>query len=145
MSAFVQLNGHFYFNRTPLPPPDTRVIVHEKPDQRVSWDHRGVDGYVLGPTLDNYICYQVHVTKTKGKRIVDTVEFFPSKLSMPHTSSKDLASITALEIYSALQNPVPAAPFSHIGTAQLQAMCQLSDIFQWHFHLERHNMHPIDT
>jgi hypothetical protein len=83
----------------------------------------------LGPTLDHYICYQVHVTKTKGTRIVDTVEFFPSKLYMSHTSSKDLASIAALELSNALQNPAPAAPFSHIGTAQLQELRQLSDIF----------------
>jgi hypothetical protein len=48
---------------------------------------------------------------------------------MPNTSSKDLASIAALELSNALQNPAPAAPFSQIGTAQLQAMRQLSDIF----------------
>jgi hypothetical protein len=48
---------------------------------------------------------------------------------MPNTSSKDLASIAALELSNALQNPAPAAPFSHIGTAQLQALRQLSDIF----------------
>jgi hypothetical protein len=67
--------------------------------------------------------------KKKGTRIVDTVEFFPSKLSMPHTSSKDLSSIAALELSNALQNPASASPFSHIGTAQLQALHQLSDIF----------------
>jgi hypothetical protein len=83
----------------------------------------------LGPALDHYICYQVHVTKTKGTRIVDTVEFPPSKLSIPHTSSKDLASIASLELSNALQKPASAAPFIHIGTAQLQALRQLSDIF----------------
>jgi hypothetical protein len=50
-------------------------------------------------------------------------------MSMPHTSSKDLASIAALELSNALQNPVPAAPFNHIGTSQLQALRQLSEIF----------------
>jgi hypothetical protein len=48
---------------------------------------------------------------------------------MPRTSSKDLASIAALELSNALQNPAPVAPFSQIGTAQLQALRQLSDIF----------------
>jgi hypothetical protein len=129
MSAYAQLNGHFDLNRTPLAPPGTRVSAHEKPDQLASWDPHGVDGYYLGPALDHYRCYQVHVTKTKGTRIVDTVEFFLSKISMPHTSSKDLASIAALELYNALQNPAPAAPFSHIGTEQLQALRQLSEIF----------------
>jgi hypothetical protein len=45
MSAYAQLNGHFDFNRTPLPPPGTRIIVDEKPDQRASWDPHGFDGY----------------------------------------------------------------------------------------------------
>jgi hypothetical protein len=129
MSAYAQLNGHFDFNRTPFSPAGTRVIAHEKPYQQASWDPRGVDGYYLVPALDHYRCYQVHVTKTKGTRIVDTVECFPSKLSMPHTSSKDIASIAALELSNALQNPSPVAPFIHIGTAQLKALRQLSDIF----------------
>jgi hypothetical protein len=51
MSEYAQLNGHFDFNRTPLAPPGTQVIAHEKPDQRASWDPHGVDGYYLGPTL----------------------------------------------------------------------------------------------
>jgi hypothetical protein len=57
------------------------------------------------------------------------VELSPSKTAMPHTSSKDLASIAALELSNALQSPASAAPIIHIGTAQLQALSQLSDIF----------------
>jgi hypothetical protein len=142
MSAYAQLNGHFDFNRTPLAPPGTRVIAHEKLDQRASWDPYGVEGYYLGPTLDHYRCYKVHVTKTKGKPIVDTVEFFPSKLAMANTYSKDFSSIAALKLSNALQHPAPAAPFSQIGTAQLQALRQLSDFFLRHFRLAQPNMHP---
>jgi hypothetical protein len=67
--------------------------------------------------------------KRKVTHIVDTVDCFPSKTAMPHTSSKDLASIAALELSNSLQNPDPVAPLSHIGTTQLQALCQLSEIF----------------
>jgi hypothetical protein len=129
MSAYAQLNGHYYFNRIPMAPPGTHIIVHEKPYQRASWDHHGADGYYLGTAFDHYRCYQVHITKTKGTRIVDTVEFPPSKTAMPQTSSKYLASIAALELYNALKKPAPADPFCQIGTAQLQALRQLSNIF----------------
>jgi hypothetical protein len=129
MSAYAQLNGHFYFNGTPMAPPGTRVIAHEKPYQRVSWDPHRVDGDYLGPALDHYRCYQVHTTKTKGKRIVDTVEFFTSKTGIPQTSSKFLAAIAALKLSNALQNPAPEAHFSHIGNAQLQAFRQVSELF----------------
>jgi hypothetical protein len=44
MSAYARLNGHVDFNRTPLAPTGTRVVAHDKPDQRASWDPHGVDG-----------------------------------------------------------------------------------------------------
>jgi hypothetical protein len=69
------------------------------------------------------------IQKTKGTRTVDTVEVFPAKLVMPSTPSKDLASIAEVELSNALKNPAPAAPFSQIGTAQLQALRQLLDVF----------------
>jgi hypothetical protein len=55
--------------------------------------------------------------------------FFPSKTAMPQTSYKDLGTIDTLELSNTLLNPAPAPHFSHIGTAQLQALRQLSDIF----------------
>jgi hypothetical protein len=75
------------------------------------------------------MCYQVYITKARGTRVVDTVELFPSKTAMPQTSSMDLTTIAALALSHALLDPPPAAPFSHIGTAQLQALRQLSEIF----------------
>jgi hypothetical protein len=48
---------------------------------------------------------------------------------MPQTSSKDLTTIADLELSNVLHNPAPAAPLSHVGTAQLQELRQLSDIF----------------
>ena len=44
LSAYAFLNGNFDFNKTPLAPPGTQVVVHEKPEQRASWDPHGVDG-----------------------------------------------------------------------------------------------------
>jgi hypothetical protein len=120
--------GIFISTVHPRRPPGTRVNAHEKPDTRASLDPHGVDGYYIGPALDTYRCYQVHITITKGTRIVDNVEIFPSKTAMPQTSSKDLAAIVALELSNALHNPDPVAPFSHIGTAQLQSLRQLSEI-----------------
>jgi hypothetical protein len=42
------------------------------------------------------------ISQKKGTRIVDTFDFLPSKMSMSHTSSKDLSSIAALELSNAL-------------------------------------------
>jgi hypothetical protein len=105
---------------------DTSVIAHEKPQQRASWDPHGVDGWYLGPAPDHYCCYRVYNNKTKADSILDTVEFFPAKVAMPRTSSKDLAAIAAQELTHALMHPAPSAPFSIIGGAQLEALRQLA-------------------
>jgi hypothetical protein len=76
--------------------------------------------------MDHYTCYQVHITNKYGG-VVDTGEFSPYKTAMPQTSSNHLTDNTDLELSKALLNPYPADPFSHIGTAQIQALHQLSD------------------
>jgi hypothetical protein len=128
MSDYAQLNGHYDFNHDPMVPPGTRIVVNEKSDQCAFWYPHGIDGYSMGSVLYQCRCYQVCTKKTRGTRVVDTVELFPSKTAMPQISSKDFTAISDLELSRALLNPVPAAPFSHIGTAQIQALCQLSVI-----------------
>ena len=44
LSAEAQLNGDFDFNRIPLAPPGTQVIVHKTPNNRRTWAPHGVDG-----------------------------------------------------------------------------------------------------
>jgi hypothetical protein len=83
LSAHAQLHGAFDFNRTPMALPGIRIISHVKADQRKSWAHHGDPGWYLGPALEHYRCHRVSITKTNGKRITDTVEFFPTRLAMP--------------------------------------------------------------
>ena len=64
LSAHAQLEGAFDFNRTPLAPPGTRVIVHEKPNQRRTWAPHGIDGWYIGPAMDHYQCYRVWIPST---------------------------------------------------------------------------------
>ena len=73
LSAYAQLEGAFDFNRTPLAPPGTRVIVHEKPNQRRTWAPHGIDGWYIGPALDHYQCYRVWIPSTHAERIADTI------------------------------------------------------------------------
>ena len=51
ISACTVLEGVFDFNKTPLSEPGTKVVLHEKPSKRLSWDPHGTDGWYLGPAL----------------------------------------------------------------------------------------------
>ena len=89
--AYAQLQGQFNYNQTPLAPPGTKVIAHNKPDKRASWAPHGNHGWYVGPALEHYRCYHIFITKTQAYRITDTVEFLSTKVAMPRLSSIDAA------------------------------------------------------
>ena len=126
LSAYAQLEGTFDFNRTPLAPPGTRVIVHEKPTQRRTWAPHGIDGWYIGPAMDHYQCYRVWIPSTHAERISDTIQFFPTLLRTPTLSHRDAALQAARELTHALQNLNNANPLSQLSDDQLRALHQLS-------------------
>ena len=130
LSSEAQLNGQFDYNRTPLAPPGTRVIIHDKPSARATWAPHGSKGWYIGAAPNHYRCWTVYVDKTASERIGDTVEFFPKQCAMPKLSSADLATKAAIELLNALKNPTPAAPFAPINAATMEAIKQVANIFQ---------------
>ena len=38
------LNGNHDFNKVPLTPPGIKVVIHNKPGQRKSWQYHGTEG-----------------------------------------------------------------------------------------------------
>ena len=42
LSAYAQIFGTFGFNTTPMAQPGTKIIAHEKPNQRATWSKHGV-------------------------------------------------------------------------------------------------------
>ena len=129
LSGYVQLYGEFNYNTTPLAPPGTQVIVHEKPTARGTWESYGVKGWYLGPLMNHYCCHHVYVTKTRGERDSDCVEFLPHNTPLPYKYSAENAIISARKLAYFLQKPAPQAPFSNISKSQLVAIDQLSKIF----------------
>ena len=87
LSAYAQLHGAFNFNRTPLEPPSTKIIIHDKPAITGSWATRGYEGWYIGPASNNYYCHTVYANHTAHERVADTVEFYPHYGKIPYRSS----------------------------------------------------------
>ena len=68
LSGYSQLHGEFNYNATPLVPPVTQIIVHEKPTVRGTWAAHGVKLWYLCPSMDHYGCHCVYINKTRGER-----------------------------------------------------------------------------
>jgi hypothetical protein len=73
LSAWDQLSGVFDYNRTPLGPPGTRVLVHEKSHQHGTWTPHGKDAWYIGPAFEYYRCYKVWAWETRRERDSDTL------------------------------------------------------------------------
>jgi hypothetical protein len=130
LSAQALLHGAFDFNKTPLAPPGTKVQVHLKPDQRPSWSSHSISGWYIGPAPLHYRCFTTYIPSTNRDRISDTVEFFPTRIRMPATSTIDKALQSADDLINILSNPEPASPFLDFGKEQHTALQQLADMFK---------------
>jgi hypothetical protein len=129
LSAATHIFGQYDFNRAPMAPPGTRIIAHETPGRRRTWAPHGQDGWYIGPALEHYRCYTVYITKTRSNRIVETVDFFPQKFTLPFPSSRNLATQAAADLTHALLHPQPAGPFCQVGDEQTIALKRLASIF----------------
>ena len=77
LSAYKILNGVFDYNKTPIELPGCKVVVHEPPNKRGTWDIHGVDVWYLGMAPDSLLCHRVYIPKTRAEQIDQTVKFFP--------------------------------------------------------------------
>jgi hypothetical protein len=130
LSAATHIYGQYDFNRVPMAPPGTRIIAHDTPQRRRTWAPHGQDGWYIGPALEHYRCYTVYITKTRGERIVETVELFPEKFTLSFPSAQELATQAAADLTRALLHPQPAGPFCKVGDEQTIALKRLADIFE---------------
>ena len=81
--------GNHDFNKVPLAPPGTRVVLHSKPEQRKSWAFHGEKGYYIGPAPEHYRCVRCFIPRTQKERITDTVAFIPKVIPISHASIDD--------------------------------------------------------
>jgi hypothetical protein len=80
--------------------------------------------------MNHYRHYTIFVTATRGDRVSNTVKFFPTKVTMPETSSQDHLAAAIEEIAHIVTNkPHFAKPFLHAGESTNAMLAQLSEIF----------------
>ena len=54
LSAYTHIFREFYFNRTLVAPPETQVVIHNRPNDRASRAPYGEDGCYIGPEMEYY-------------------------------------------------------------------------------------------
>ena len=85
--VYASLLGNFDYNKTPMAPPGTRIIVHEKSNNRLSWAGHGTKAWCIGPSMEHYLCFKCYMPVTCRKRDADTVKFFLTTIPFPRVST----------------------------------------------------------
>jgi hypothetical protein len=130
LSVAAHYHGLVDYNKTDFAPPGCKIIAHEKPGKRRTWDPHGQHGYLLGPAMHHYRCQNIYISTTASKRIMDTLEFFPHNYQMPQLSSTDRLLMAAKDMTDALQNHHPEVPFASVGDNTIVALTNLAAIFK---------------
>ena len=132
LSAYAQINGLLDFTKIPLSPPGIRTLVHKKTGQRNLWALHAQPGWYVGPAMDHYRCYTVHMNKTKSLRFTDTLTWFPSKVVMPVPTSTDRAIAAANDLTTALLSPSSVSPLAPMDDTTRYYLKTLSRLFGNH-------------
>ena len=128
LSSWAYLFGHFDFNTTPLALPGTKVIIHEKPQQRASWAFHGVDGWYIGPSPEHYRCVKCFLPTQKSERDADTVSFHPHTVEFPAVSTLDYLKQASDDILHILCNPQQAFPYLEGGDQTKNAYVKIAQL-----------------
>ena len=130
LSAYAQIHGQFDYNRTPLVPPGTKVLAHERPEDRKSFAPHAVEGFYTGPAMDHYRCYKIWIKSTGRERIVNTIKWLPHNFRMPHPSREALIIAAANDLTKALLSTDENRALPPLHTDTRNALKNLTEIFQ---------------
>jgi hypothetical protein len=129
LSAWNQVSGVYDYNSTPIGPPGTHVVVHEKSQQRGTWAPHGEDAWYIGPAFNHYRCYRIWTWESRRERDTDTLTWFPQHVKMPTPSALDRIAASLHDLAQALQNPTPGSPLAPISTSQVAALNDIIAMF----------------
>ena len=133
------MEGIFNFDKTPLAPPGTKVLLYEDPTKRGTWAPHATDSYYIGPAQSHYRSYKFYIPKTRGYRIGKAAKLFPTYCNILQISDKDNIIIAAQDLTKAIQNY--KGRNKQLTPKQNDALRQLATIFQ---HTTPHHEHTID-
>ena len=86
LSAWEALCGKFDILATPIAPLGMKVLVHDTPDKRGTWQVHGKLGYYIGRALFHYRCHTVYMEESRATRVSDCLAWFPVTVKMPGSS-----------------------------------------------------------
>ena len=86
---YAYLSGPFNYNKMPLAPMGCAAQIHEKTDNRGTWQYHSIDGWYLFMSKEHYLMHNCHAKATRSERITDTVNLQHKHITNPEISHAD--------------------------------------------------------
>jgi hypothetical protein len=83
-------NSKYDFLAHPIAPPGVKVTVYEPSDKRISWEPHGISDLYLAPAINRYRSMLTCIPETRGFRISDQIDYFPTKFPFPGASTAEI-------------------------------------------------------
>jgi hypothetical protein len=129
LSAYSYLFGNYDFNKNPLAPPGTKVMIHMKPEQRASWDPNAKLGWYIGPAMRHYRCLRCYLPQTRTEVDTDTLSFIPHTIPIPETNIEDFIRQAMSDISVLLTHPPSTSqPVLALGNTTKNGLLQLTSL-----------------
>jgi hypothetical protein len=106
-----EVNGKFGYNKTPLAPSCTKVLVYNDPAKCASWALHGTNAYYVGPALN---------------WVADTWPLYPTHCTVPTLLPPKRTILEAMDTLSALGSTILTS--TRASMAQTQAIQNKCDI-----------------
>lgn len=124
--AYMYANGNHDYNTHPLAPLGCKVLIHETPDNRHTWDAHAMDVWYIGTLMEHYGNHIVWCKDTRAERISDTVWFKHKYLTNPEFTAADAIADAAHKL---TKTALEANPPTQIPSTNKEALAKLADIF----------------
>ena len=130
LSAWTAMEGEFHFDATPIAPPGTEMMMHDKPNRRKTWGYNAKKAWYLGPCLRHYRSVRGMLPSTKGERITDTFRFRHHAIDIPNLTPADRILEAAKQLDNAIQQQPKKAPMDEHTAIELLREVLLGEIKQ---------------
>ena len=81
-----------------MPPPGTRTLVHNKPQNRETWAPHGKEGWYIRPDIRNHHCLIYYIPKTASEQVSDMTDISPAQNQLPIPFLADAVTHTSADL-----------------------------------------------
>ncbi|KAL7475357.1 hypothetical protein ACHAW6_001273 [Cyclotella cf. meneghiniana] len=121
LSAYEAMEGMFSFDRTPMAPIGTEVMIHIKPNQCQTWGYQAIWAWYFAPALKYYHCIEAG-TEAGAIRVSNTFKFLHHSLPDPTITNTNRITKATQHLIRTIGRQPNAPP------DELQAIQHLKDL-----------------